>query len=678
MMPQAADKSRATHFVTGRYFAHIAVVSCAYFLAGRLGLATPFTSGNISPVWPAAGIALAAVLVWGYRVWPGIAVAAFFVNLLSPIPTAAAVGLAVGNTLSAVAGAFLLRRILDFQHSLSRLRDVLGLIVFAALGSTMVSASIGVAVLFATNMHPWSDVGSAWLMYWLGDAMGVLLVTPLVLTLPNLWKIRPRVHIIELAVLFLLLTVVCFLIFSDQALFAIRLHVFAFAVFPFVVWAAIRFGVSGCSLSTLLIAGIATAETAFGSGPFAQNTPFMNAVLLQVFFAVLCVSGLLVAALIVEREQLVIRPTATEGRLRLAAIVDSSEDAIIGKDMDGVVTSWNRVAERIYGYSSDEILGKPISMLTPPERADDLPEIMATIRRGETVSHYDTLRKRKNGELVEVSLTVSPIRDSTGQIVGASAIARDISERRQQEQALRNAEKLAATGRLAATISHEINNPLASLTNIFYLLEADRSLTETARAHARAAGQEIKRIAHITKQMLAFHRQSTTPVDISVAELLDAVLDLYAPRVARNAIEVRKRYESDCTTVKAFPAELRQVFANLIGNAIEAVGQHGTVQLHVFASREWNYSARPGVRVVIADNGEGISPEKRRRLFEPFFTTKGDRGTGLGLWVSCGIVEKHEGSIRVRSTTRLGQSGTCFSVFLPQQASSKAASGSDL
>jgi signal transduction histidine kinase len=303
---------------------------------------------------------------------------------------------------------------------------------------------------------------------------------------------------------------------------------------------------------------------------------------------------------------------------------------------------------------------------------------METLRCGETVNHYDTLRKRKNGELIEVSLTVSPIRDSTGRILGASAIARDVGEWKRQEQALRNAEKLAATGRLAATISHEINNPLESLTNIFYLLESDRSLTDVARGHAQAAGLEIKRIAHITKQMLAFHRQSTMPVDISVAELLDAVLDLYAPRVAQNAIEVQKRYESDCTTVKAFPAELRQVFANLIGNAIEAVGQHGAIKLHVFASREWNYSPRPGVRVVIADNGEGISPEKRRRLFEPFFTTKGDRGTGLGLWVSSGIVEKHEGSIHVRSTTRLGRSGTCFSIFLPQQASSKAATSTDV
>jgi integral membrane sensor domain MASE1 len=366
MMPQAADQSRATQPLTGRYFAHVAIVFCAYFAAGKLGLATPFTSGNISPVWPAAGIALAAVLLWGYRVWPGIAAAAFLVNFLSPIPLAAAVGLATGNTLAALTGAFLLRRVSDFKHSLSRLRDVLGLIVFAALCSTVVSASIGVAVLFATNVDAWSNVGSAWLMYWLGDAMGVLLVTPLVLTLPHLSKLRASVRILELAVLFPLLTAVCFLIFTDRALFAIRLHVFAFAVFPFVVWAAIRFGVSGCSLSTLLIAGIATAETALGSGPFAQNTPFMNAVLLQVFFAVLCVSGLVVAALIVEREQLIVRQTATEGRLRLAAIVDSSDDAIIGKDMDGVVTSWNRGAERVYGYSADEVVGKPISMLMPP------------------------------------------------------------------------------------------------------------------------------------------------------------------------------------------------------------------------------------------------------------------------------------------------------------------------
>ena len=168
--------------------------------------------------------------------------------------------------------------------------------------------------------------------------------------------------------------------------------------------------------------------------------------------------------------------------------------------------------------------------------------------------------------------------------------------------------------------------------------------------------------------MLAFHRQSTTPVDLILSEVLDSVVELYAAKVEQSGITLQKQYDT-AATIKGFPAELRQVFANLLGNAIEAIGQHGVIRLHTFASREWSNARRSGVRVVIADNGVGISPDNRRRLFEPFVTTKGERGTGLGLWVSSGIVKKHEGSIRLRSNTRTGRSGTCFSVFLPDRVS---------
>lgn len=561
-MPKAVDGRKTTPHTVLNYLAQIGIVCGAYFVSGRLGLATPFTSGNVSPVWPASGIALAAVLLWGYRVWPGIAAGAFLVNFLSLIPHAGALGLAVGNTLAALIGAFLLRQIAGFQPSLSRLRDVLGLIVFAAMVSPMVSASIGVAVLFADHVRPWSDVGAAWLMYWLGDGMGVLLVTPLLLAFPTLSKLRSRGRIAELTALVLLLAALCFFIYSDRTLFALKLNVLAFAVFPFVIWAAIRFGIGGCALSTVVIAAIATGATARGFGPFAQATPFMSAALLQVYFAVLSVSGLALAALIAEREKLVSEQATKETRL-------------------------------------------------------------------------------------------------------------------QAEKALRNSEKLAATGRLAATIAHEINNPLEALTNLLYLIESDTSLSETGRRYVQAAEQEIKRTAHITKQMLAFHRQSATPVQVSLAEVLDGVLELYGAKIQQSGITVRKQY--DCvTTIEGFPAELRQMFANLVRNAIEAVGPHGVIRLHVFASREWSNSGRSGVRVVVADNGVGISPENRRRLFEPFVTTKGERGTGLGLWVSSGIVQKHQGSIRVHTSTRSGRSGTSFSIFLPDASTlalSKAALG---
>jgi PAS domain S-box-containing protein len=448
-MSQAAENVRVAPRQVGQYLAQTTFVFAAYFVAGKLGQATTnIRSSNLGPVWPAYGVALAAILLCGYRIWIGVAVAAFLVAFLSPVPLLAAAGQAAGATLAALVGAFLLIRVAKFRPSLSRLSDALALIVFGALGSAMVSATIGVSVLYATHVQAYSGLGSAWLIYWFGDSTGVLLITPLVLTAPDLLRIRSRARIGEFAELLLLLTATCFIVFGDLPLIPVKLHVLAFAVLPFVMWAAIRFGVSGAALSTLVVATIATVETALGSGPFAQNTSFTNAVLLDVFFAVLSVSGITLAGVIAEREQaekerehLVREQAVLEARLRLATIVESSDDAIIGEDMDGIITDWNNGAEQLYGYSAGEMMGKPISLLVPPDRAGDFAEIVEALRRGNPVKHYETVRQKKDGTRIEVSLTASPIIGAEGRIVGGSAIERDITERKRTENAVRESEK---------------------------------------------------------------------------------------------------------------------------------------------------------------------------------------------------------------------------------------------
>jgi two-component system, NarL family, sensor histidine kinase FusK len=310
----------------GKSLSQIALVCIAYFVAARLGLAVPFTSGNVSPVWPAAGIALASVLLFGYRVWPGIALGAFLANLFSPIPHIAAAGLAFGNTVAALAGAFMLRRLPSFNTSLSRLIDVLQLIALGALVSPLVSATVGVATLFAAHVQAWQALPMAWVIYWLGDAMGVLLITPLLLTLSSIYAIR-RERIAEVATLILLLALTCFVIFNDRLLGELKHDVLAFGVFPFVIWAATRFGMIGSSFALLVIATIATVETALGSGPFAQSSPFQNSALLQVYLAVLAVSGLTLAAVVAEREQ-------TEAE-RTKLIHDQAHQAVLLRDLSG-------------------------------------------------------------------------------------------------------------------------------------------------------------------------------------------------------------------------------------------------------------------------------------------------------------------------------------------------------
>jgi len=353
---------------------------------------------------------------------------------------------------------------------------------------------------------------------------------------------------------------------------------------------------------------------------------------------------------------------AEETLIRLAAIVETSEDAIFSKDLNGNVTSWNRGAEKMYGYSENEIIGQHISKLCPPDRAQEANQMLERLRSGEPIEHVETVRLRKDGRPFEVSLAVSPIRNASGAITGASTIARDITERNRAAEALRKTEKLAATGRLAGTMAHEINNPLDAVTQLLYLIERNPSLDSTAREHARVATEEVNRIVHIAKQALGFYRETSTPVDVNIAQLIETVVELYAAGAQNKNVHMETQLETRAT-VPAFPGEMRQVFSNLIVNAVDAVPRGGVVKIRVKHARDWK-SKTMGIRVLVSDDGHGIPVSARPRIFEPFFTTKGERGTGVGLWVSEGVVQKHGGSIRVKSSTGAAH-GTTFAVFLP-------------
>lgn len=352
---------------------------------------------------------------------------------------------------------------------------------------------------------------------------------------------------------------------------------------------------------------------------------------------------------------------AEEALTRLAAIVETSEDAIYSKDLDGFVTSWNRGAEKMYGYSAREMVGQHVSVLSPPERRNELGEMLAVLHRGESVDHYETLRLRKDGSPVEVSVSISPIRSATGAVTGASTIARDISERNRAAEALRKTEKLAATGRLAGTMAHEINNPLEAVTNLLYLINRNASLDEKTREYTRTAISEVDRIGHIARQALGFYREAAAPVDVNVSDLIGSIVQLYTAGAQNKGVHIETQFETRAT-VPAFPGEMRQVFSNLIVNAVDAVARGGMIKIRVKHGVDWKSRAL-GIRVLVCDNGPGIPVTARPHIFEPFFTTKGERGTGVGLWVSQGVVEKHGGSIRMKSSTG-ARHGTTFSVFL--------------
>jgi PAS domain S-box-containing protein len=259
-----------------------------------------------------------------------------------------------------------------------------------------------------------------------------------------------------------------------------------------------------------------------------------------------------------------------------------------------------------------------------------------------------------------------PVRTTPEQMRWVGVIVLDASERKRSEEALRKTEKLAATGRLAASIAHEINNPLEAITNLLFLLRSYCGLQDPALNYVVMAEHEAKRISEITQQTLRFYRQSTLPGRVKMGELLDSVLSLYPARINFLKLKVERRYDAELG-IFCYAGELRQVFANLVGNAIDASSADGRLILRARPSSNWKDPAQRGVRFVVADNGSGMEPAVRERIFEAFFTTKEITGTGLGLWVSQEIVEKHRGLIHVRSRTAAagGRSGTVFQIFIP-------------
>lgn len=357
---------------------------------------------------------------------------------------------------------------------------------------------------------------------------------------------------------------------------------------------------------------------------------------------------------------------AQEEKALLAAIIAGSDDAIFSKTLDGVITSWNRGAERIYGYTAEEIIGQHLSVLVPAEKHNDLTYIMERIRAGQSVDHYETVRKHKDGTLMYVAITVSPIRNRRGEVVGASTIARDITSWRLAEEALRASEKLVAMGRMAASIAHEIRNPLDAAKNITYLLRQRENLDPSTGELLELLDRQLTHMGDICNRTLSFTRPGDAATRVNLAAIVDEVVLLRRQSLETKGIEVVRRFDSSGELV-GYPGPLRQVLANMISNAIDAIPARGEGKIVIrISDTRHPATGAEGVRITVSDNGVGIKPEHRKRLFQPFFSTKANEGTGLGLWVSYGIVTQHGGSIRVRSLIAGAVRGTVFSIFLPR------------
>jgi PAS domain S-box-containing protein len=355
-------------------------------------------------------------------------------------------------------------------------------------------------------------------------------------------------------------------------------------------------------------------------------------------------------------------------RARLKVIIENAPVGIIlAEAPNGEIILINKRAEEILGhamlptpnfdaYAQWRSMHPDGRTVEPQERP-----LARAVTQGEVVRNEEYRYLRPDGRETWIRSSAAPVRDKLGHIVAGVVVFSDIDAQKQAQEALLRSEKLAAAGRLAASISHEINNPLESITNLLYLALMDASLSGSTREYLSQAEQELARVSHITTQTLRFYRQTTNPTSADISSLLDSVLRLLKGRFSNTHVEIIRQYRAQ-RQLYCFEGELRQVFTNLISNALDAMaGSSGRLLVRTSEAHNWA-TGDAGIRITVADSGSGIGREVLERIFEPFYSTKGNRGTGLGLWVSKEIVAKHHGTLRVRS--KVG-AGTTFTVFLP-------------
>jgi PAS domain S-box-containing protein len=384
-----------------------------------------------------------------------------------------------------------------------------------------------------------------------------------------------------------------------------------------------------------------------------------------------------------ERE-IVIRQ---EAQALLAAIVESSDDAIISKSLDGIITSWNAGAERLFGYAEHEVVGQPITIIIPPEMRDEEKFILERLRRGERIDHFETVRMAKDGRKLDISLTVSPVRDGVGRIIGASKVARDITAQKQVEQALLESEhrlrrqaeeleqqliasgRLVSLGEITASMAHEFNNPLGIIMGFAQDLLSEKKPSSPDYQALKIIHAETKRCEQLIRDLLQYARPRAADFGPThLRELIEETVQLVSNHLYKQKIAAAIHIDENLPDIHADPQQLQQVLLNLYLNAIDAMPDGGKLTVGASLGR----GAAGEVVIVVNDTGLGIASEDLPKVFQPFFSVKKRRGLGLGLSICDRIIRNHGGKIEVESRPH---QGTTFRIYLPMESQERSKEG---
>ena len=411
-------------------------------------------------------------------------------------------------------------------------------------------------------------------------------------------------------------------------------------------------------------------ETSLEQARMAAYQRSVRSTIISIYFAsILAALGLLLLAYRILREMNLREKHGAEIREReewFRVTLTSIGDAVIATDRQGIVTFVNPVAAQLTGTNFAQAKARPIQEIFPifHEYTHQVSEnpVKKVLEQGKIVGLANhTVLRHRDGSLTPIEDSAAPIRNDNGDVVGVVLVFRDATYHRKSQEVLRKAEKLAAAARLAATVAHEINNPLEAVGNLIYLAKAAPEMPTEAMQQLSLAEQELARVSHLTRQTLGFYRESSAAVSVEVPTLIESVLALYSNKFNTKNITVVRDF-GECPPIQVVRGEMNQVVANLISNAADAVSNNGVITIRLACKENTDGLV---VHLVVEDDGPGVTEENAQRIFEPFFTTKKDVGTGLGLWVVKEIVERHGGAVGVNSHDGNGSHGAIFTVQLP-------------